>query len=110
VTSIGQEAFFGCTGLTSVDIPDSVASIGHYAFGYCTGLTSVVIPDSVESIGDFVFEGCTGLTSVTFATGSAISSGNFSSVSFPGDLQANYLSGGAGTYTRPSGGYTWTKQ
>ena len=65
VTSIGGGAFSGCTGLTSVIIPDSVTSIGGDAFSGCTGLTSVIIPDSVTSIGVDAFSGCTGLTSVT---------------------------------------------
>ena len=57
VTSIGDEVFRGCTGLTSVVIGDSVASIGESAFCYCTGLTSIVIPDSVTSIGYETFSG-----------------------------------------------------
>ncbi len=65
VTSIGDYAFYECTGLTSVTIPNSVTSIGSYAFGYCSGLTSVTIPNSVTSIGNGAFYGCTGLTSVT---------------------------------------------
>ena len=73
VTSIGDYAFYGCTGLTSVDIPNSVTSIGDYAFAGCTGLTSVIIPNSV--ISDFDNHGiawfyqCTGLTSVTIGSG-----------------------------------------
>ncbi|MDD7424000.1 MAG: leucine-rich repeat protein, partial [Candidatus Methanomethylophilaceae archaeon] len=65
VTSIGDYAFCGCTGLTSVTIPNSVTSIGYDAFCGCTGLTSIAIPDSVTIISDDAFCGCTGLTSVT---------------------------------------------
>ena len=65
VTSIGERAFYGCTGLTSVTIPDSVTSIGDDAFNNCKGLTSVTIGNGVTSIGTNAFYYCTGLTSVT---------------------------------------------
>ena len=64
LTSIGRDAFYGCTGLTSVTIPNSVTSIGEYAFRTCSGLTSVTIPGSVTSIGNNAFWGCFGLTKV----------------------------------------------
>ncbi|MGM9747082.1 MAG: leucine-rich repeat protein [Paludibacteraceae bacterium] len=66
VTSIGEGAFWDCTGLTSVTIPNSVTSIGYSAFYDCSGLTSVTIPNSVTSIGKSAFYGCSGLTSVVW--------------------------------------------
>ena len=69
VTSIGDSAFSGCTALTSVTIPGSVTSIGGGAFSGCTSLTSVAIPSSVTEIGGSAFSGCSGLTSVTIPDG-----------------------------------------
>lgn len=65
VTSIGAEAFYNCTLLTSVTIPNSVTSIGRSAFEYCTALTNVTIGDSVTSIYAKAFYHCISLTSVT---------------------------------------------
>ena len=64
VTSIGDSAFSGCTGLTSITIPKSVMSIGNSAFSGCTNLTNITIPESVTNIGDRVFSGCITLTSI----------------------------------------------
>ena len=69
VTSIGEWAFVGCSGLTSVTIGSGVTSIGWGAFSGCSGLTSVTIPNSVTSIGRSAFYGCSGLTSVTIGSG-----------------------------------------
>jgi len=65
VTSIGQQAFYNCSGLTSVTIGNGVTSIGSEAFYNCRGLTSITIPDSVTRIGQQAFYNCSGLTSIT---------------------------------------------
>lgn len=64
ITTIGDYAFYGRSGLTSVTIPNSVTSIGNYAFCGCSNLTSVTIPITVTSIGDYAFTNCRGLTSM----------------------------------------------
>jgi len=69
VTSIGNYAFYGCSGFTSVTIPNSITSIGSSAFEDCSGLTSVTIPNSVTSIGESAFENCSGMASVTIGNG-----------------------------------------
>ena len=64
VTAIGNYAFWYCSTLTSVTIPNSVTTIGHQAFEGCSCLTSITIPSSVTTIGDEAFSGCSGLTSM----------------------------------------------
>ena len=65
VTSIGESAFQGCTGLTSITIPEGVTRIYNLAFYGCTGLTSVTIPEGVTRIGELAFYFCRGLTKIT---------------------------------------------
>ncbi len=93
VTNIGGEAFALCTSLTNVTIPDSVDSIGVDAFGRCTSLGSITIPNSVTSIGADAFYGCSSLTNVTLGNGVAsIGDTAFSSctslktITFPGSV------------------------
>ena len=82
VTSIGKKAFSGCWYLTSVEIPNSVTSISDGTFEDCSSLTSVVIPNSVSSIGDYAFNFCSGLSSVSIP----------SSVTSIGDYAFEYCS------------------
>jgi len=114
---------------------NTTVSMTGGAFDNCTSLTEIIIPASVTSIDSLAFARCTGLTSVTFATGSVITSGNFGAYAFyPSSsetqtqtvgeqsvtitiqyggsdyLKTAYLAGGAGRYTRSSGGSNWTKQ
>lgn len=64
VTSIGSYAFYGCSGLTNINILDSIISIGKEAFAGCSGLTSINIPNSIISIGEKAFVGCSKLQSI----------------------------------------------
>lgn len=75
VTSIGNYAFWDCSGLTTVTIPNSVTNIGNSAFSNCSGLSTVIIPNSVTSIDNYTFYGCSGLTTVTISN-SVTSIGN----------------------------------
>ncbi len=64
VTNIGDEAFYGCVGLTSIEIPTSVTNIGRNAFSDCTRLTYIEIPNSVTNIAPLAFRNCTDLKSI----------------------------------------------
>ncbi|MBQ7661539.1 MAG: leucine-rich repeat protein [Clostridia bacterium] len=65
VTAIGDEAFRGCTKITSIQISNKVKSIGSWAFFNCYAMTSINIPKGITSIGDSTFRGCSSLKSIT---------------------------------------------
>ena len=69
ITTIGKYAFEDCTGLTSLNLPAGITSIGRRAFGGCSGLTSLTLPAGITSISDYAFYGCSGLTSLTLPAG-----------------------------------------
>ena len=64
VTNIGNDAFYNCEPLTSINIPDGVTNIGDEAFWWCGSLTSINIPDGVTNIGSYAFDGCNSLASI----------------------------------------------
>lgn len=65
ITSIGESAFLGCTGMTEMTLPNSVTSIGGNAFEGCNGLTELILPNSVTSIGNAAFICCSDLSKIT---------------------------------------------
>jgi hypothetical protein len=69
VTEIGDYAFYGCTALAEITIPNSVTTIGESAFQDCASLTEIAIPDNVTEIGDYAFHSCDDLTAVTLGNG-----------------------------------------
>jgi hypothetical protein len=90
VTSIGTSSFYDCSGLTSVTIGTGVTNIGNSAFLYCSRLTSITIPNSVTNIGDSAFAYCSRLTSVTIGTGvTSISNSAFFDV--PSSIKMYFL-------------------
>ena len=65
ITSISYFAFYNCSALTDITIPNNVTTIGYYAFSNCYRLTSITIPNNVTSIDSGAFSGCSALTSIT---------------------------------------------
>lgn len=66
VTSIGYEAFWGYSSLSSISLPNSILSIGQEAFMRCKGLQSIEIPINLTKIGSRAFHDCTGLKTVVW--------------------------------------------
>ncbi len=69
MTSIGTYAFYGCSSLTTINIPTGVTSIGERTFFNCSSLENIVIPDGVTSIGDAAFRACSALKSIIIPDG-----------------------------------------
>ena len=101
VTSLGEFCFKDCSGLTSITIPSSVTSLGGGCFSDCSGLTSITIPSSVTSLGDGCFIDCSGLTSITIP--SSVTSLGESCFSYCSGLETVYFKGKVPEYTSRSG-------
>ena len=76
VTSIGYYAFYDCSSLTSITLPEGVTSIGDYAFQYCSSLTSITLPEGVTSIGYYAFQSCRSLYKVINNSNLSLSKGS----------------------------------
>ena len=68
ITTIGQHAFDDCSGLTSIELPDSLINIEDYAFAYCEGLSSITLPDSTTYLGKKAFYACNDLTDIKLSS------------------------------------------
>ncbi|MBR3789616.1 MAG: leucine-rich repeat domain-containing protein, partial [Clostridia bacterium] len=69
VTTIEKDAFYGCSALETVIIPDSVTTIGEYAFSCCTALVTVKLGKGITTMGGYIFRDCVSLKSVTISEG-----------------------------------------
>ena len=117
VTTIGSYAFYGCTGLTSVAIPESVISIGAYAFGECGSLKNIEVPESVERIDGSAWSG-SGIGSVVIGGGDPLEEDDFKGYEglseiwfrsdFPG-IGENVFRNVTATAYYPADNQTWTE-
>ena len=67
--TIGDLAFEGCSGLTSLKLPSNILYIERRAFAGCSGLTSIILPSGLHEISEGTFSGCSGLTNLTLPSG-----------------------------------------
>ena len=72
VTAIGNYAFFGCSGLTDINIPDSVTTIGIFAFAHCSSISDMTVSKSVTTIGEAAFYECTSLEKIVVDSGNTV--------------------------------------
>ena len=68
VTALEEEAFFGCSSLTTLALPASLTTIGDFAFCDCSSLTTLTLAASLTMIGNNAFDGCSSLTTLTIVS------------------------------------------
>ena len=91
VTTIGNEAFDGCTSLSRITLPDGLTTIEEYAFSQCTSLSSINLPDGLTTIGEGAFGGCSRLSSVIIpASVKSVDEDAFNGVPCLGQLKKKY--------------------
>lgn len=69
VTEIGDGAFYGCESLKEITLPDGLKEIGEQAFMFCKSLGAITLPEGLEKLGKHAFKGCAGLKNVTLSIG-----------------------------------------
>ena len=85
-------AFYGCTGLTDITLPNGTSSLGAYALYNCSGIASIAVPNSVTSIGSYAFSGCSTLSSVNLGTGvTALNEGVFQNCTSISSIQISNI-------------------
>ena len=107
VTTIGSSAFYGCTGLTAIDLPNTVTSIGHWAFNNCTGLTAFTIPASVTSIGANAFYFDTNIAEMTVLATTPPTLGDWVFPEEIADIPVYVPCGAVEAYQTFNDGYPW---
>ena len=110
VTSIGDNAFYDCYLLTSVTIPNSVTRIMSSAFSYCSALASITIPSSVTSIWNYAFSNCSALASVTVEATTPPTLGTNAFDGTHADLVIYVPAGSVDTYKSASGWSTYASR
>lgn len=132
VTAIDTIAFYGCSSLTGIDLPDSITDIGYAAFFYCSALTNITLPPNLSSLSASTFQGCSSLTGITLPAaittiGETAFSGcsSLTNATFEGDAPSmgtgvfentaadftiHYYSGAAGFSTPSWNGYSSAEQ